>query len=446
MKIGFNDDGVLTAVHSTGIESTGLYNKACRMNLDNMRMTKCKNLKSETRSLYTNTVRVVTNRGYRWGPGIVHTAIEAISAEMGMDPTEVLMRNIHTTEPSLKAVLEAGKSRMGWNWHPANSKQLPNGKMHGTAVEATVQCHFGGYAVFDMYFGNSQWCDGKFYIQFRAPYIHGGIADGCAMVVAEELGAKYEDVIATYGSPTNYGGISNLIGGSAWTGLAFAAKEAAISMREQMLDAAAASLKVTPEELDIEDSVVYVKADPEQNVPFSNWSCGPRFFLSSYAGSANDWPGGTKSDRNGVNLYCMNTIMAEVEVDTDTGMVELTNLTGVVDAGKLIRPTSFEAQGEGLLVWTIGNGLTEDVIWDKGTGVMLNRNALEYKIPTLLDCDMMDFSTVETRNGGGVYGSVGIAEYFHDMTIICCAVHNAIGKWVSMPATPEKVLKALGKA
>jgi CO/xanthine dehydrogenase Mo-binding subunit len=90
--------------------------------------------------------------------------------------------------------------------------------------------------------------------------------------------------------------------------------------------------------------------------------------------------------------------------------------------------------------------MTEEYIYDKDTGVLLNGNAIEYKIPTRLECDKIERTFVETRSGGGAYGSTGTAEFFHDYAVVCLAVHNAIGKWVSPPLTPDKVLKALGKA
>jgi len=77
----------------------------------------------------------------------------------------------------------------------------------------------------------------------------------------------------------------------------------------------------------------------------------------------------------------------------------------------------------------------------------INGNALEYKIPTMLDSIPAAKGVgVETRGGGGAYGaSAGVAHQIICRNIVRLAVYNAIGKWIDQPITPDKVLKALGK-
>ena len=80
---------------------------------------------------------------------------------------------------------------------------------------------------------------------------------------------------------------------------------------------------------------------------------------------------------------------------------------------------------------------------------MLNGNLLNYKIPTLMDIGDIETILVETGMGYGPYGTVGIGEDVATVVpaLIGPAVHNAIGVWVEgFPATPDRVLKALGKA
>ena len=97
----------------------------------------------------------------------------------------------------------------------------------------------------------------------------------------------------------------------------------------------------------------------------------------------------------------------------------------------------------------VGRGRSEEVVHDPMTGVMLNGNLLNYKIPTMLDVGPIDTILVETGMGYGPYGVVGIGEDVATVipALIGPAVYNAIGKWVDdFPITPDKVLKALGKA
>jgi CO/xanthine dehydrogenase Mo-binding subunit len=93
-----------------------------------------------------------------------------------------------------------------------------------------------------------------------------------------------------------------------------------------------------------------------------------------------------------------------------------------------------------------GGGLREEVIWDENTGVLLNGNMYDYKPTTYLDQPKIEVVPVETRAGGGCYGATGTAHSHFDRGLFTQAIHNATGAWVeTAPATPDKVLAALGK-
>jgi CO/xanthine dehydrogenase Mo-binding subunit len=70
----------------------------------------------------------------------------------------------------------------------------------------------------------------------------------------------------------------------------------------------------------------------------------------------------------------------------------------------------------------------------------------EYKKPTILDVGPVEPILVETRSGNATYGCSGISHAMGSTQLVVCAVANAIGKWIAPPVTPDKVLKALGKA
>jgi xanthine dehydrogenase molybdenum-binding subunit len=137
-----------------------------------------------------------------------------------------------------------------------------------------------------------------------------------------------------------------------------------------------------------------------------------------------------------------------VEVDTETGRVDVTKVVNVNDVGKAISPESVEGQMYGGTYMGVGRALTEEMVWDPQTGVLLNRNLLDYKIATIKDCPEADTMIVETELGHGPYGTVGVGEDVATMipALLGPAVYNAIGVWVDdFPITPDKVLKALGK-
>jgi CO/xanthine dehydrogenase Mo-binding subunit len=92
----------------------------------------------------------------------------------------------------------------------------------------------------------------------------------------------------------------------------------------------------------------------------------------------------------------------------------------------------------------------EELIYDPVTGVLLNGNLWDYKTATIQDVEgPIDTILVESGMGYGPYGSVGIGEDVGTLMtgILAPAVHNAIGVWIDdQPITPDKVLRALGKA
>jgi CO/xanthine dehydrogenase Mo-binding subunit len=70
----------------------------------------------------------------------------------------------------------------------------------------------------------------------------------------------------------------------------------------------------------------------------------------------------------------------------------------------------------------------------------------DYKKPTIADITFPEMDLLETRGSNAAYGASGISHSMANTHIIICAIQNATGKWVDPPATPDKVLRALGKA
>ncbi|MEM1586794.1 MAG: molybdopterin cofactor-binding domain-containing protein [Candidatus Bathyarchaeia archaeon] len=139
-------------------------------------------------------------------------------------------------------------------------------------------------------------------------------------------------------------------------------------------------------------------------------------------------------------------IFTEVEVDPDTGKVDVTRVVRVYDCGKVINLGS--VRGQLYPYWGIGRGLTEGIYFDPLTGVSLNNNFTWYPIFLMNDIKDIDIQFIETGLAYGPYGSCGCSEAGAAAAtpIIPIVVHNAIGKWVDPPITPDKILKALGKA
>jgi len=434
IKIGYKKDGTLTAVEGNFLASCGARGSfPMGMTMWPFINTKCRNIRSSTKQVFTSTPKQAASRGVGQGLVPVATTMSRIAGELGMDETEVYLKN-WGSEPSLRMCIEKGKEMFKWDekWHPPGTKKLPNGKMHGMCVIGRPSHGHGGFVnKIDLKIKN----DGKVYMPISSPAIGTHCAEACAMVVAEELGARPEDIVVQY-SPYATGEIGQGAsdGGATAT---WVARRAAIRLKNNLLNFLSKEIGFTPEELDIKDSLVYLKAHPEKNFKFNAFNTWTHYIeAGSYEGKCSFWESGTT----------MNAMFCEVEVDIETGKLEITNWTTVADAGKVIRPQSFLGQVDGNIYWNTSSGLCEEAVYDKATGVQLNANSIDYKIPILADMPPIDKHIIETRLAHGCYGATGIGEEQWDQSILIGAVHNAIGKWIeSQPITPDKILKALGK-
>jgi CO/xanthine dehydrogenase Mo-binding subunit len=142
----------------------------------------------------------------------------------------------------------------------------------------------------------------------------------------------------------------------------------------------------------------------------------------------------------------MNVATCEVAVDTETGEVEILRFGVAADPGKIMRRTSLESQIDQVMDFTKGCQLQEEFIFDQKTGVRLSTNMFEYKKVSMLDMPNVDLELLETRASNACYGGSGISHSLANTHLVIMAIHNATGKWVESPATPDRVLKALGKA
>ena len=139
--------------------------------------------------------------------------------------------------------------------------------------------------------------------------------------------------------------------------------------------------------------------------------------------------------------------IVDVEVDIDTGKVQVLRYTAVQDVGTAVHPDYAEGQIQGGVVQGIGMTLTEDYWFDE-RGVMRNSSLLDYRMPTTLDVPMIDTILVEVPNPGHPYGVRGVGEVpiVPPLAAIANAIRDAIGvRMHKLPATPGAILLELGK-
>lgn len=142
--------------------------------------------------------------------------------------------------------------------------------------------------------------------------------------------------------------------------------------------------------------------------------------------------------------YTFMTQIFEVEVDTDTGLVEVLDVKTALDLGKAINPQNVKGQIEGGTVQGLGMALMEEQVIDEG--ITLNPNMTGYVVPTSLDVPGFNSRLVENADAGGPYGAKGVGE---PVAIGACpgianAIYDALGVRIKeLPITPEKILAAL---
>jgi CO/xanthine dehydrogenase Mo-binding subunit len=146
-------------------------------------------------------------------------------------------------------------------------------------------------------------------------------------------------------------------------------------------------------------------------------------------------------------VYAWACTIADVEVDTATGEVRVTDLVSAVDCGKAIHPVMAEGQIEGGALQAVGWATIEEIKMKDGR--YLNDRLATYLIPTALDAPRLKTILVENPYSGGPFGAKGIGELPMDgpAPAVIAAIHDATGVWLDeVPATPEKVLTAMRNA
>ncbi|MDR3364234.1 MAG: molybdopterin-dependent oxidoreductase [Clostridiales Family XIII bacterium] len=474
MKVAFTKDGLITAIDDYSLCDKGGRGSAPFGHVGDLsqgpyKTTKCKSVRQKMEV-------VDSNRGVMWLSGqhcpfnwdTITTGIYIIAEQLGKDPIDIARLNLHgptspddtNPVPSFDKCVEAGKKLMDWNWHPSGAKQLEDGRMHGACFRYQMTPR---HSMKERH-SKLEYRDGVVHMPSRGPIIGTYAVEANAMVVAEELGIPYEDVSIDFDAVAAhciYGGGSDGTVGPAWAMkecvqiLKELLKEAAIDYAEnpgkpnssfhnvgQHFPTPGPFRGCGPEELEVADGRVFLKSEPSKGILISEVT------HKNIVATHSAWPppGVWVTGNMGEILDLMNTEYCEVAVDAETGEVEILRFGIAADVGKILRRTSLESQIDQAVFFSQGCQQFEDMFYDPKTGVLLNTNMADYKVPGMLDVPIVEKSILETRAGNGVYGANGMSHCITNTNMLIIAIHNAAGVWVEPPATPDKVLKALGKA
>ncbi|MDA0261596.1 MAG: molybdopterin-dependent oxidoreductase, partial [Proteobacteria bacterium] len=390
---------------------------------------------------------------------------------IGMDPLDFRLHNAHEpgdigpqgsrfTSCGFRECLSlaAGRSEFRAKRRAALSAQSGTGAIKkGIGLAATI--HVGGGA--KIYRSDGCGTILKLDDFAHATVISGGTDIGQGLdtvltqIVGEELGLQPDDVTVvnndTDVAPWDVGvhaSRSTFIAGNS-------ARRAARKARERILEEAARQSNVPAEALDLrgkhvvqaDDGEVVVALDKLLRSLHFDREDGDIVITTDYYEPPSVMQ--DKNNRGDVSAaYTWACQAAEVEVDTETGIIRLVKVWSVHDVGRVINQFGIEGQIQGGVITGAGYALTENLIIDEGR--VRNPNFADYKVFTATEIPDIDIGLIETNDPEGPYGAKGIGEapVVPMAPAIANAVYNATGiRFTKLPLTPERVLRALkGKA
>jgi CO/xanthine dehydrogenase Mo-binding subunit len=272
-----------------------------------------------------------------------------------------------------------------------------------------------------------------------------------AQIAAEGLGIATDDVHVvsadTDTTPMDTGAIASRTTYVTGNAIAIAAEAA----RAILFDVAAPMLGVKPSQLEARDRKIHVKGFPQHAVAIGEVAKRAQYVTGTPAIGSATWnpPTVAMHPETGQGkpfaTYVYATQIAEVDVDDETGEVDLIRITAAHDCGTAINPMLIEGQVEGGISMGVGMALQEEMLFTKD-GRHVNPNLTNYIMPTSLDMPEIDVDIVAGFDPTGPFGAKGVGEPTAVPTAaaIMNAIHDAVGiRITSLPATAEKILMAI---
>src|SRR5258706_4742081 len=462
LKTGVNKDGTFVARHCEVYFNGGAYANSGPSVTEKAGYRahgpyRIPHLLTNAYSVYTNTVPGGAFRGFG-GPQVAfayETHIDMIAERMGIDPFEIRMKNLLDQGESysegdtpidcdLKAGLKSVAQAIGWDARRTD-KQDHGPKRRGIGIATAMKD--GGGTNKPANAAVKIFHDGSVLLSTGSVEVGQGMRTAFLQVVAEELSVPIHQVrvaaLDTHYTPFDKGTNAS----SATSIMGQAVLKAAGDARRQFLEAAAAVLKAPAGEVRLEQGMAIYA---ENRLSFREVM--QRHFRDS---EGEIWGRGYfKIDKdNNVPLGYPSPFWeigfgaAEVEVDVETGAVQVLRYVSLTDAGKMINPLQCHAQDEGAAVFGLGQALFEDLAYQDGQ--LVNGSLVDYCLPRFTDLPPA-FSTFIMEGGGGPgpYGAKGSGEgvSLPVAPATGTAAVAAVGtRLLAVPLTPDLVWKAMNK-
>lgn len=415
-------------------------------------MYRCANVYTESYSLYTNLGRDSAFRapGFVEGNFALESLMDMMAEKVKMDPLEFRKKNYAERHPTnnqpysskgLRQAYERGAEVIGWHsraWadRPRVDAQNPEIR-RGYGMASQIWGGGGGPPAHAVIKINS---DGTADVITGTQDIGTGTKTILSQVAAEALGFRLEDVRVHIGD-TSLGLYAPLSAGSMTVpSMTTAVQMAAMDARKQLIAIAAEVMRVRASGLELKGSVISQRRGKK------------RVTVSELMSELSDYMVVGRGVRGpNDNSYAVNTFgcqFAEVEVDTATGQVRVLRLVAVHESGRVINPMTITSQLYGGVTQGMGFGMMEHRVVDHRSGIVLNPNLTDYKIPTALDIpleivgEMIDIpDTIATTTGAKGIGEPPIVP---TAPAIANAIYDATGvRMFEAPITPDVLLQAL---
>ncbi len=367
----------------------------------------------------------------------VEPVIDELAEKLGMDPLEFRIKNsVHEGDrapsgvPHLRFGCEEVEQAM--KAHPHYNAPL-EGPNRGRGVAVGYRLNGGGSGSSATINVNA---NGTINLLTGSVDI-GGTRTAVAMQAAEVLGISAEDVNPIVVDTDAVG----WTGGTGGSRIAFDTGRAAINTAQevirQMSARAALLWEVQPEDVDFMDGEFICKKNTEDRFTFKQLAAKLMDTGGPVTCSGQDKQGGVGAQLAGH--------IVDVEVDPETGKVDILRYTTFIDAGKAAHPSYVEGQMQGGALQGIGWALNEEYYMTED-GTMANSSFLDYRMPTSLDLPMIDCEIIEVPNARHPFGIRGVGEtvLIPPLAAMANAIHGAIGvRMDRLPMSPGAILEAL---